>query len=111
MAALLLVAVLAVGVTVLGGSDGPPPEVELDEAAVRACELFEPVAAGVRSGELTGQPLFRALQDVFNEARVSESQAFASQVGQLNSAAINNNEQMLRQGVIELQLTCQTRRG
>lgn len=112
MALLALVAAGAVVLTVVRpGAEPQPTRQELDDAAVAACEVFEPAAAGVRSGELEGEPLFRVLQDTFNEARLSETEGFADQVFRLNSAAINGDEQTLRQGVLALQLTCQQRRG
>lgn len=88
-----------------------PTRQQLDDAAVEACERFEPIAASVRSGELSGPPLYRQLQDVFDEARYSATAGFAERVTDLNSAAINGDEQAVRQGVLALQLTCQQRRG
>lgn len=109
---LLLVGVGAVALTVVRpGAEPQPTRQQLDEPAVAACEVFEPAAAGVRSGELQGEPLFRVLQDVFNQARLSETEGFAQQVAQLNNAAINGRTQDLEQGVLQLQLTCQQRRG
>jgi hypothetical protein len=93
------------------GADPQPTRQQLDQAAVEACELFEPAAAQVRSGELQGKPLFRLLQDVFNQGRVSETEGFADQVTALNTAAINGDDQTVRQRVLALQLTCQQRRG
>jgi hypothetical protein len=111
----VLLALVAVGAVVLAlvrpGGDAPPTRQQLDEAAVAACERFEPAAAQVRSGALQGEPLFRLLQDVFNDARLSGTEGFSERVGELNSAAINDDEQGLRQGVLALQLTCQQRRG
>lgn len=93
------------------GVDPQPTRQQLDEAAVAACERFAPVAAQVRSGNLAGPPLYRALQDVFNDARTSSTPGFAQQVANLNSAAINGDQKAVKQGVIALQLTCQQRRG
>lgn len=93
------------------GADPQPTRQQLDEAAVAACEVFEPAAAGVSSGELAGEPLFRVLQDTFNQAQSSETPGFVEQVATLNSAAINGDDQSVRQGVLALQLTCQQRRG
>lgn len=93
------------------GVDPQPTRQQLDEAAVAACERFEPVAAQVRSGNLAGPPLYRVLQDVFDDARKSGTPRFAQQVANLNSAAINGDEQAVQQRVIALQLTCQQRRG
>lgn len=111
----MLLALVAVGVVVFAvvrpGGDAQPTRQELDEAAVTACERFEPAAAEVRSGALQAEPLFRLLQDVFNDARRSETEGFSERVGKLNSAAINGDEQAVRQGVLALQLTCQQRRG
>ena len=109
---LLLVAVAAVALTVVRpGADPQPTRQQLDEAAVEACEVFEPAAAQVRSGELQGEPLYRVLQDVYDQGRVSETPGFAEQVTALNTAAINLDEQTVRAGVLKLQLTCQQRRG
>jgi hypothetical protein len=110
-----LLALVAAGAIVLAvvrpGAEPQPTRQELDEAAVAACEVFEPAAAGVISGELQGEPLFRVLQDTFNQARLSETEGFADRVFRLNSAAINGDSQAVRQGVLALQLTCQQRRG
>lgn len=93
------------------GAEPQPTRQQLDEAAVEACEVFEPAAAGVRDGTLEGRPLYRALQDTYDQAQRSRTEGFAQQVAELNSAAINADEQTLRQGVLALQLTCQQRRG
>lgn len=93
------------------GAEPQPTRQQLDEPAVAACERFEPVAAQVRAGELSGPPLYRVLQDVFDDARTSSTPGFAQRVADLNSAAINGDEQTVRQGVLALQLTCQQRRG
>lgn len=110
-----LLAVVAVGAVVLAvdrsGAGPQPTRQQLDEAAVAACERFEPAAADIRSGELEGEPLYRVLQDVYNDAQDSRTEGFTGKVFTLNSAAINGDEQTLRQGVLELQLTCQQRRG
>lgn len=112
---LALLALVGIGAVALAvtrtGADPQPSRQELDEDAIAACEVFEPAADGVRSGELQGRELFRVLQDTFNDARTSQTEGFAQLVAELNSAAINGNEQELRQGVIALQLTCQQRRG
>jgi len=106
---------VAVGVVVFAvvrpGGDAQPTRQDLDEPAVAACETFEPAAAQIRSGELVGEPLFRVLQDSYNDAINSRTVGFAEKVADLNTAAINNDEQQLRQGVLALQLTCQQRRG
>ena len=102
---------MAVLAVVRPGGEPQPTGQELDEDALAACEVFEPAAAGVRSGDLQGRELFRVLQDTFNDARTSQTEGFAQLVAELNSAAINGDEQGLRQGVIALQLTCQQRRG
>ena len=114
---LAAVALVAVAVTLLAvvrpGDEGEaqPTRQQLDEPAEAACERFEPVAAQVRSGELTGARLYRALQDVYNAGRRSGTEGFAKRVAELNSAAINGDEQAVRQGVLSLQLVCQQRRG
>ena len=73
--------------------------------------MYGAIHEPLRRGQLTGPRLFRALQDTFNDARLSKTPGFAQQVALLNSAAINGDEQTLRQGVLKLQLTCQQRRG
>jgi len=112
---LAALALVAVAVTVLAvvrpGGEAQPTRQQLDEAAESACEQFEPVAAQVRSGELTGPPLYRALQDVFNDARLSATPGFSQRVADLNTAAIKGDEQKVRQDVLALQLVCQQRRG
>jgi len=109
---LLLLAVGAVGLAVARPDAARvPTRQQLDEAAVAACERFEPAAGPVRSGELAGEPLFRVLQDVYNDARTSETEGFAERVAELNTAAINGDTDALRSGVLALQLTCQQRRG
>ena len=87
------------------GSDAPeqPP---LDDAATRACELFTPIAADVREGRLTGPPLFRALQDVFNEARLSKTEGFGPQVQMLYSTAIGGDRAAIAERVDGLQTRC-----
>jgi hypothetical protein len=105
--ALLAVAVLVFVGFGLGGGDPeteqPPP---LDPAAQRACDRFQPIADDVRTGRLTGPPLFRALQDVFNEARLSQDGRFSAQVRDLYSAAINDDEQTVSQQVSALEEVC-----
>ena len=93
------------------GADPQPTRQDLDEAAVEACEVFEPAAARVRSGDLQGEPLYRVLQDVFDRGRLSQTPGFAEQVTALNTAAINLDDETVRAGVLRLQLTCQQRRG
>jgi hypothetical protein len=111
----VLLVLLAGGAVALAvarpGADPVPTRQQLDEAAVAACERFEPVAGPVRSGELQGEQLFRVLQDVYNDALTSETEGFTERVGALNSAAINGDTEALRSGVLALQLTCQQRRG
>ncbi len=43
----------------------------------------------MRNGRLTGPPLFRLLQDVFNEGSTSQTEGFALQVQELYTTAIN----------------------
>lgn len=112
MLVLVLVAGAAVVLAVVRpGADPQPTRQELDEAAVAACEVFEPAAEQVRAGELEGRPLYRVLQDTYNRAQRSQTPGFFEQVTELNNAAINGDDQTLRQGVLALQLTCQQRRG
>jgi hypothetical protein len=111
----VLLLVLGAGAVALAvarpGAEPVPTRQQLDDAAVAACERFEPVAGPVRSGELQGEPLFRVLQDVYNDALSSQTDGFAQRVADLNSAAINGDVQAVRSGVLALQLTCQQRRG
>ena len=65
----------------------------------------------MRNGELSGPPLYRALQDVFDDARSSGTPGFSQRVADLNTAAIQGDEQKVRQDVLALQLVCQQRRG
>ena len=109
---LLLVAIGAVALVLARpDADPQPTRQQLDAAAVEACEVFEPAAAGVRDGSLQGEPLFRVLQDTFNQAQLSQTPGFVERVTALNTAAINGDEQTVRQGVLALQLTCPQRRG
>jgi hypothetical protein len=65
---------------------------QLDARARAACELYTPIADDVRSGELTGPPLFRALQDVYNEARLSQAESFEPLVRNLLSSTITGDD-------------------
>lgn len=87
------------------GSDAPEPP-PLDDAAQRACAIFTPIAADVREGRLTGPPLFRALQDVFNEARLSMTEGFGPQVQELYTTAIGGDQAAVAERVDGLQSRC-----
>jgi hypothetical protein len=91
-----------------GGSDEENLEEigELDDAARSACATLTPIAGDVRSGELTGPRMFRALQDVFNEARQSETENFSFQVSVLLSAAINDDVQTRDASLGRLEQAC-----
>ncbi len=82
-----------------GGSDGEerPP---LDEAALQACSIYQPAHDEVRSGRLTGPPLFRVLQDVFNAARLSGTPGFSGQVQELYTTAIGVSEAPAQQPML-----------
>lgn len=104
---LALVGVAAVALTLNRTGAEPQAGRQLDEAAVAACEVFEPEAEQVLSGELQGRPLYRALQDVYNQAQRSQTEGFPQQVAELNSAAINGDDAGLRERAGALQRTCQ----
>lgn len=95
-----LLALLVVGLLVFvscgvpGGSDEAEiPDIgELDGNARSACELYTPIAGDIRSEQLTGPRLFRALQDVYNVARRSETVQFEDSVRVLLNAAIAGDE-------------------
>lgn len=111
-----LLALLVVGLLVFvscgvpgGGSDDEDlfAEVgELDARAEAACGLYAPVAGDIRSGELTGPGQFRALQDVYNEARLSESENFGFLVQAVLNAAITGDEQMRDERLDRLDEVC-----
>lgn len=99
-----LLALLVVGLLVFvscgvpGGGDSDEQEAlpelgELDDQARAACELYTPVADDVRSGELTGPPLYRSLQDVYNVARQSQTEGFADAFADLINASIVEDDQ------------------
>lgn len=107
---LALLALIGIGAGALAlsrtGGGQQPSRQELDEAAEAACAVFEPTAAEIRAGTLQGRPLYRALQDVYNQAQRSTTEGFAQQVAELNSSAINGDAATLRDDVIALQLAC-----
>ena len=88
------------------GSSQAPEAPPLDDAAQRACAVFEPKAADIREGRLTGPPLFRALQDVFNEARLSETEGFSVAVQSLYSASIAGDQPVKQQRLDEIARAC-----
>ncbi len=105
LALVLVAAVVFVSRGVPGNSNGPEAPA-LDGPAQRACALFAPIASDVRDGRLTGPPLFRALQDVFNEARLSKTEGFGLQVQSLYSTAIGGDRGAIAEGVNGLQTRC-----
>lgn len=90
LALLVVSLVVFVSCGVPGGSDDGEIEVDgpLDDRARAACEIYTPIVDDVRSGELSGPRLFRALQDVFNEARLSATEGFDDVSRLLLNAAI-----------------------
>lgn len=111
-----LLALLVVGLLVFvscgipgGGSDEDDPFArigELDARAEAACDLYRPIAGDVRSGELTGPRLFRALQDVYNEARLSEAENFGFLVQAVLNAAITGDQQARDERLERLDEVC-----
>jgi hypothetical protein len=112
-----LLALLVVGLLVLVSCGvpgaGEPDEDDLfaeigepDARATAACELYTPLAGDVRSGALTGPKQFRALQDVYNEARLSESENFAFLVQAVLNAAITGDEQVRNERMDRLDEVC-----
>jgi hypothetical protein len=108
--ALLVVGLLAfVSYGVPGGgetTEAEEPFGQLDARAEAACDLYTPIADDVRSGELSGPPLFRALQDVYNEARLSESQEFGTLVQDVLNASIVEDEQARDERLDRLDEAC-----
>lgn len=91
------------GVPGIGSDPKAPP---LDDAARRSCAVFSPVASDVRDGRLTGPPLFRVLQEAFNQASQSQTPGFPVQVQELYTAAINGNQPAVTQRADGLQARC-----
>ena len=90
-----------------GGSDEDDLEIgRLDDAARASCAELEPVAGDVRSGELSGPPLFRELQDVFNASRPSETEDFSEVVRRLLNAAIAGDDEARNAWLTQLQEAC-----
>lgn len=79
---------------------------DLDARAEAACEVYTPVAPEIRSGSLTGPKQFRALQDVYNEARLSESENFGFLVQAVLNAAISGDEQVRNERMDRLDEVC-----
>jgi hypothetical protein len=98
-------AALVVALALLPACTGEQGE-RLDDAAERACAELSPVVREIESGELTGPPLFRALQDVYNEARRSDTEGFADQVQDVYSAAIAENPDAVQERLTTLRGTC-----
>ena len=88
-----------------------PARQQLDEPAVAACETFVPRAGEVRDGSLVGVPLYKVLQDTYDDGRLSKTPGFAERVARLNQVAINGDTETLQRDVVALQLACQQRRG
>ena len=111
-----MLALLVVGLLVFvscgvpgGGSDEDDPFEtigDLDARAEAACELYTPIAGDITSGELTGPRLFRALQDVYNEARLSEAENFGFLVQAVLNAAITGDEQLRDERLARLDEVC-----
>lgn len=80
---------------------------ELDGRARASCALLLPIADDVRTGKLTGPPLFRALQDVFNAARETETEGFAVRVADLLNASIREDEMARIAQLRELVAACE----
>ena len=96
--------VLAVAVTAC--SSAPPAVPALDASAQAACDVLAPIAADVRVGELKGPELYRALQDVWDEALRSNVAAVRENAQALLKAAINNDQKVLSTSLTALQEAC-----
>lgn len=79
---------------------------QLDGAAAAACEEFAPLGGQVRRGELSGTPLYRALQSVYDQARESDNEAVGRAAQTLLTAAIGNDRRAMTDAVTELQQAC-----
>ena len=101
--ALSFVVFVSCGVPGSSDQDGPPP---LDDAGRQACSMYGAIHEEVRSGRLTGPSLFRALQDVFNQAGRSATEGFEVQVQGVYSAAIAADQPLLTQRADGLQARC-----
>lgn len=90
---------------------GSGPSGALDDEAIAACERYVPRAAEVQDGRLTGPPLFRLLQDVYNDGQRSDTPDFAGLVTALNTAAINGQADVVKSEGAELERRCRSRLG
>ena len=61
----------------------------------------------MRSGELSGPRLFRFLQDVYNQARLSESENFAFLVQAVLNAAISGDQELRAERLERLDEVCE----
>ena len=89
-----LLVFVSCGVPGGGGEDDPFEDIgDLDAQARAACEVYTPKAEDIRSDRLTGPPLYRALQDVYNQARGSQTESFAFLVQSALNAAIGGDQE------------------
>lgn len=93
-------------VLVVACTPQPPATAPLDPPARAACELLGPVAGDVRTGRLEGPPLFRLLQDVFNEAGRSANTEVRESAEAALSGAINDDRPALRAALTRMQVAC-----
>ena len=89
----------------LSGCAGQPGE-RLDPAAERACDRLQPVVDDVEKQRLQGPPLYRALQDVYDEARASDVDGFAEQAQRAVSAAVNADQARVAEHLQALRERC-----
>lgn len=89
----------------LSGCAGQSGE-QLDPAAERACDRLQPVVDDVEGQRLQGPPLYRALQDVYDEARTSEVDGFAEQAQRALSAAVNADQPRVAEHLQQLRERC-----
>lgn len=82
------------------------PAVELDAAGQRACREFAEVADDVQTRTLLGAERNAALQDVFDEAMGSEVPGLAEAARRVLSAAINDDQDALRDALPALRAIC-----
>lgn len=99
-------AVLAAAVVLAGCSSAPPPAPALDADAQAACDTLAPIAGDVRTGELEGPELYRALQDVWDAAQRSPDAAVRNNAQALLTAAIQDDQKALSTSLTALQRAC-----
>ena len=100
------VAAALLAVAIIGCSSPPPPAPELDAAAQTACDAFAPIGGEIRTGELEGPQLYRALQDVWDYAQRSDNAEVRNAAQTLLTTAIQDDQQAMNAAVTALQQAC-----